>query len=52
MTAEERIISEIHVEYMFMGDEEEGSTLALSVERERTTTAVFSAVVPRRSTSE
>ena len=37
---------------MFMGDEQQGSTLALLVARARMATAVFSAVVSRESTGE
>ena len=37
---------------MFMGDKIEGSTQALVVARERSTRAVFSSAVPRKSTCE
>ena len=47
-----RNVPEIHVGYMFMGEEKEGSTLVLLVARERMTNAVFSTVVPRRLTGE
>ena len=32
---EERRVPEVHLDYMFMGDQKEGKTLALSVARER-----------------
>ena len=49
---EERQVPEVHLDYMFMGDEKEGKTLAFLVARERTTRAVLSTVVPRKTTGE
>ena len=43
---------EVHMDYMFMGEEEGGGTLAVLVGRERTTKATFATVVPRKSTGE
>ena len=45
-------IPELHFDYMFMGEEEGGKTLAVLVGKERTTKATFSTVVPRKSTGE
>ena len=49
---EERQVSEVHLDYMFMGEEKEGKTLAFLVPRERETRAVLSAMVPRKTTGE
>ena len=49
---EERQVPEVHLDYMFMGDEKEGKTLAFLVARERETRAVLSTVVPRKTTGE
>ena len=49
---EERQVPEVHLDYMFMGDEKEGKTLAFLVARERETRAVLSTVVPRRTAGE
>ena len=49
---EERQVPEVHLDYMFMGDEKEGKTLAFLVARERETRAVLSSVVPRKTTGE
>ena len=48
----DRAVPEVHLDYMFMGEEKEGSTLAFLVARERETKAVFCTVVPRKSTDE
>ena len=45
-TAEERRVPEILLDYMFMGDEEEGKMLEFLVAREKETKAVFSTAVP------
>ena len=42
----------VHLDYMFMGDEKEGKTLAFLVARERETRAVLSTVAPRKTTGE
>ena len=49
---EERQVPEGHLNFMFTRDEKEGKTLALLVVRERTTRAVLSTVVPRKTTGE
>ena len=49
---EERQVAEVHLDYMFIGDEKEGKTLAFLVARERETRAVISTVVPRKTTGE
>ena len=49
---EERQVPEVHLDYMFMGDERERKTLAFLVARERETRAVLSTVVPRKTTGE
>ena len=49
---EARQVPEIHLEYMFMGDEEERNTLTFWVAGERATRAVLSTVVPKRSTGD
>ena len=43
----EKQVPEIHLDYMFMGDEKEGETLAFLLARERETRAVLSTVAPR-----
>ena len=45
-------LPEVHVDYMFMGEEKEGKTLALLVGRERDSRAVMATVVPRKSSGE
>lgn len=42
----------MHVDFMFMGEEKEGETLAMLVGRERKTRATVATVVPRKSTGE
>ena len=49
---EERQVPEVHLDYMFMGDEKEGKTLAFLVARDRKTRAVLSTGVPRKTTGE
>ena len=49
---EERQVPEVHLDYMFMGDEKEGKTLAFLVARERETRVVLSTVAPRKTTGE
>ena len=49
---EARQVPEIHLEYMFMGDEKERNTLTFWVAGERATRAVLSTVFPRRSTGD
>ena len=49
---EERQFPEVHLDYVFMGDEKEGKTLAFLVAKERETRAVLSTVVPRKTTGE
>ena len=49
---EERQVQDIHLYYMFMGDEKEGKTLAFLVARERATRTVLSTVVPTNSTGQ
>ena len=48
--ASKRMILERHFGYTFLGDENEVTVFASVVARERKTKAVFSTVVPRRST--
>ena len=50
MEEERQEVPEFHLDYMFMGDEKEGKTLALLVSRERETRAVLSTVVSRQTT--
>ena len=50
--AGEEGLPELHVDYMFMGEEKEGKTLAILVGRERETKAVMATVVPRKSSGE
>jgi hypothetical protein len=45
-------LPEVHVDFMFMGEEKEGKTLAVLVGRERKTRATVATVVPRKSTGE
>ena len=49
---QERQVPEVHLDYMFMGDEKEEKTLAFLVARERETGAVLSTVVPRKTMGE
>ena len=49
---EDRQVPEVHLDFMFMGDEKEEKTLAFLVARERETSAVLSTVVPRKTTGE
>ena len=49
---EESGVPEIHMDYMFMGEEHGDRTLAILVARERNSKAIFSTVVPRRTTGE
>ena len=49
---EETGLPELHVDYMCMGEEKEGKTLAILVGRERETKAVMATVVPRKSSGE
>ena len=49
---EERQVLEVHLEYIFMGDEKEGKTLSFLVAIERETRAVLSTVVPRKTTGD
>ena len=49
---EERHVPEVHLDYMFMGDEKEGKTLAFLAARKRETKAVLSTLVPRKTTGE
>ena len=49
-TEEERQVTQIHLDYMFMGDKKDAKTLAFWVARDRATRAVLSTVVPRKST--
>ena len=51
-TEEKRRVPEVHLDYMLMGDEREGKRLAFLVAPEKETMAVFSTVVPRKSTGE
>ena len=44
---DENGIPEVHLDYMFMGDEQEERTLALLVARERDSKATLATVVPR-----
>ena len=45
-------MSEVHVDFMFVGEEKGGNTLAMLVGRERETRATVATVVPRKSTGE
>ena len=45
-------IPEVHLDFMFMGEEEGGKTLAILVGRERWTKATMSTVAPRKSSGE
>ena len=49
---EERRVSEIHLDYMFMGDEKEEHRWHSVFAREKETKAVLSTVMPRKSTGE
>ena len=49
---EDRQVPEVHLDYMCMGDEKEGKTLAFLVATEMETRAVLTTVVPRRTTGE
>ena len=49
---EEDGVPEIHVDYMFMGEENEGKTLAVLVARERYTKSTSATVVPRKGTGQ
>ena len=48
---EEGGLPEFHADYMFMGEEKGGKTLAILVARMKETKAVMSTVVPRKSSS-
>ena len=43
---------EVHSDYMFMGEETGGNTLAVLVAKDRSSRALMSTVVPRKSTGE
>jgi len=45
-------IPEVHLDFMFMGEEEGGKTIIMLVAKERGTKAVMCSVVPRKSTGE
>ena len=47
---DENGIPELHLDYMFMGDEQEERTLALLVARGRDSKATLATVVPRKGT--
>ena len=47
-----RQVPEVHLDYMFTGNEKEGKTLAFLVARGRETRAVLSSVVPMKTTGE
>ena len=49
---EGRQVPEVHLDYVFMGNEKEGTTLASTVARERETRAALSTVVPMKTTGE
>ena len=49
---EERQVPEVYLDYMFMGGEKKGKTLAFLVARERETRAVLNTVVPRKTTGD
>ena len=42
-------VAEVHLDFMFMGDEKSEKTLAMLVAKERTTKAVMGCVAPRKS---
>ena len=43
-------LPKLHVDYMFMGEEQEGKALAILVAREKHTKCTFSIVAPRKGT--
>ena len=43
---------EVHLDFMFMGEEHGGKTLAILVAKERTTRATLATVAPRKSSGE
>ena len=45
-------VAEIHMDFMFMGEEKGDRTLAMLVVRERVTKAVMGCVAPRKSSGE
>ena len=45
-------VAEVHLVFMFMGDEKSEKTLAMLVAKERTTNAVTGCVAPRKSSGE
>jgi hypothetical protein len=45
-------VPEVHLDFMFMGDEKSEKTLAMLVAKERTTKAVMGCVAPRKSSGE
>ena len=49
---DERQVPEVHLDYMFMGNDKEGKTLAFLVAKEREARAVLSTVVPRKTTGQ
>ena len=52
MDGREVEVPEVHLDYMFMGEEHGEGTLAVLVARDRSTKATFATVVPRKSTGE
>ena len=52
MKEENAGIPEVHLDFMFMGEEKGGKTLAMLVGRERRSRATLSTVVPRKTTGE
>ena len=51
-TKEGSEIPEVHVDYMFMGEESGGGTMAVLVVKERQTKALMASVVPTKSSGE
>ena len=49
---EEGRVPEVHMDFMFMGEEKGGKTLAILVVKERSTKAVMATVAPRKSSGE
>ena len=45
-------VPEVHMDFMFMGEEKSDKTLAMLVAEERTTKAVMACVAPRKSSGE
>ena len=45
---DEGCVPEVHMDYMFMGEEQEACTLAMLLARERDSKATMTTIVPRK----